>query len=253
MAIRSSISRDTAAAYRRSDTLARVLPIATVLVDFDGTACAHDVAEHLLIEFGDPSWAEYDAAWERGELDSRRVIAAQASMLGAPMETMLAFALDHCPIEPTFPGFVRWLATEGVPVTVVSDGFGFYIEPILRAGGIDGVPVITNTWSANGRDRVRFDNGHVECIGCGTCKMDAVLGARQRGSVAFVGDGASDRYGALYADVAFAKDALVEIARADNVPFLPWGSFDDVRAQLEGLRDVPGPVGAERCPGWRTA
>lgn len=230
-----------------------MLPIASVLVDFDGTACLHDVAEHLLIEFGDPSWPEYDAAWERGELDSRRVIAAQAAMLGAPVERMLEFALDHCPIEPTFPGFVRWLAAEGVPVTVVSDGFGFYIEPILRAAGIGEVPVITNTWSVNGEDRVLFENGHAECIGCGTCKMGAVLGARQYGSVAFVGDGASDRYGALYADVVFAKDALVEIARADDVPFLPWGSFDDVRVQLEGLLEVPGPVGGERCPGWRTA
>ncbi|MGH2671785.1 MAG: hypothetical protein ACRDHC_02295, partial [Actinomycetota bacterium] len=71
-------------------------------------------------------------------------------------------------------------------------------------------------------------------------------------SVAFVGEGPSDRYGALYADVVFAKDALVEIARADGVSFLPWGSFDDVRAQLEGLQAVPGSVGGERCPGWRT-
>jgi 2-hydroxy-3-keto-5-methylthiopentenyl-1-phosphate phosphatase len=83
--------------------------------------------------------------------------------------------------------------------------------------------------------------------------MGAVLGARQGGTVAFIGDGQSDRYGALYADIAFAKDALVEIARADGVPFLSWGSFDDVRAQLEALDAVPGPVGGERCPGWRTA
>jgi 2-hydroxy-3-keto-5-methylthiopentenyl-1-phosphate phosphatase len=253
VAIRSSISRDTAAAYRWSDTLTRVLPIASVLVDFDGTACLHDVAEHLLIEFGDPSWPEYDAAWERGELDSRRVIIAQAAMLEAPVERMLEFALEHCPIEPTFPAFVRSLATEGVPVTVVSDGFGFYIEPILRAAGLGGVPVISNTWSANGDVRILFENGHAECIGCGTCKMGAVLAARAGGAVAFVGDGPSDRYGALYADVAFAKNALVEIARADGVPFIPWATFDEVRARLEILDVLPGPLGGERCPGWRTA
>jgi 2-hydroxy-3-keto-5-methylthiopentenyl-1-phosphate phosphatase len=230
-----------------------VLPIGSVLVDFDGTACLHDVAEHLLIEFGDPSWPEYDAAWERGELDSRRVITAQAAMLGAPLERMRDYALEHCPIEPTFPAFVRWLATEDVPVTVVSDGFGFYIEPILRAAGLGDVVVITNTWSQARGVPLRFDNGHAECIGCGTCKMGAVLEARARGAVAFVGDGPSDRYGALYADVAFAKGALVEIARADGVPFLPWTTFDDVRGHLERIAEVPGPVGGERCPGWRTA
>jgi 2-hydroxy-3-keto-5-methylthiopentenyl-1-phosphate phosphatase len=82
--------------------------------------------------------------------------------------------------------------------------------------------------------------------------MNAVLAARPRGPVVFVGEGASDRYGALYADLAFAKDRLVEIATADGVPFEPWESFDDVRDRLEDLGVIPGPVAGERCPGWRT-
>lgn len=229
-----------------------MLAIGSVLVDFDGTACSHDCAEHLLEEFGDPSWPEYDEAWERGELDSRRVITAQAAMLEAPLEVLTAFAVEHCPVDPSFPPFVRWLEGEGIPVTVVSDGFGFYISPILRAAGLEGLPVVTNTWSPIGAERIVFGNAHPECVGCGTCKMNAVLAARTRGPVAFVGEGASDRYGALYADVAFAKDRLVEIARADGVPFEPWETFADVRARIETLDGLPGPVGGERCPGWRT-
>ena len=227
-----------------------MLPVGTILVDFDGTACSHDVAEHLLIEFGDPSWPEYDEAWSRGEIDARQALAAQAGMLDAPLDQLLAYALAHCPIDPTFPPFVRWVEELGVPVTVVSDGFGFYIPPILSAAGLEHVPVITNTWSVNGDARVLFEHGHVECIGCGTCKMRAVLEARVRGPVCFIGEGASDRYGALYADVVFAKDALVDIATADGVPFLPWTTFDDLRNALEQMRDVPGPVAPERCPGW---
>jgi 2-hydroxy-3-keto-5-methylthiopentenyl-1-phosphate phosphatase len=228
-----------------------VLPIGSVLVDFDGTACAHDAAEHLLIEFGDPSWPELDQAWERGELDSRRVITAQAAMLRAPIEELIAFAVEHCPLDPSFAPFVRWLEGRSIPVTLVSDGFGFYIGPILRAAGLDGVRVITNTWVGDG-EPMAFDHGHPECVGCGTCKMSAVLAARAHGPVAFVGEGASDRYGALYADVAFAKDRLVDIASADGVPFVAWETFDDVRRELVALRALPGPVGGERCPGWRT-
>jgi 2-hydroxy-3-keto-5-methylthiopentenyl-1-phosphate phosphatase len=229
-----------------------VLPIASVLVDFDGTACAHDAAEDLLIAFGDPSWPELDAAWQRGELDSRRVITAQAAMLRAPLQELVAFAVEHCPLDATFAPSVRWLEDGGVPVTLVSDGFGFYIEPILRAAGLDHVRVITNTWAGDGEQPMAFGNGHPECVGCGTCKMNAVLAARARGPVAFVGEGASDRYGALYADVAFAKDRLVDIAGRDGVPFVAWETFDDVRRHLETLETIPGPVGGERCPGWRT-
>jgi 2-hydroxy-3-keto-5-methylthiopentenyl-1-phosphate phosphatase len=223
-----------------------------VLVDFDGTACAHDAAEHLLVEFGDPSWSELDAAWDRGELDSRRVISAQAGMLRATLEQLVAFAVEHCPLDPTFAPFVGWLEGEGVPVTLVSDGFGFYIGPILRAAGLGRLQVITNSWVGDGGNPMAFDNGHPQCVGCGTCKMNAVLAARALGPVVFVGEGASDRYGALYADVAFAKDRLVEIASADGVPFVAWETFDDVRWHLEALDAIPGPVGGEACPGWRT-
>jgi 2-hydroxy-3-keto-5-methylthiopentenyl-1-phosphate phosphatase len=228
-----------------------MLPIGSVLVDFDGTACSHDAAEHLLVEFGDPSWPELDAAWERGELDSRRVISGQAAMLHASLERLIGFALEHCPIDPTFPPFVRWLESLGVSVTIVSDGFGFYIPPLLEAAGIDGVEVVTNTWSSEGEERIRFGNGHAECIGCGTCKMNAVLSAL--GPVAFVGEGMSDRYAAIYSDLVFAKDVLVDIASADGVPIVPWETFDDVREYLETLEAVPSRVGPERCPGWRTA
>jgi 2-hydroxy-3-keto-5-methylthiopentenyl-1-phosphate phosphatase len=228
-----------------------MLPIGSVLVDFDGTACSHDAAEHLLVEFGDPSWPELDAAWERGELDSRRVISGQAAMLHASLERLIGFALEHCPIDPTFPPFVRWLESLGVSVTIVSDGFGFYIPPLLEAAGIDGVEVVTNTWSSEGEERIRFGNGHAECIGCGTCKMNAVLSAL--GPVAFVGEGMSDRYAAIYSDLVFAKDVLVDIASADGVPIVPWETFDDVREYLETLDAVPSRVGPERCPGWRTA
>ncbi len=56
-----------------------MLAVGSVLVDLDGTACAHDVAEHLLTAFGDPAWRELDLAWERGELDPRRVIGGRTA------------------------------------------------------------------------------------------------------------------------------------------------------------------------------
>ena len=85
---------------------------------------------------------------------------------------------------------------------------------------------------------MRFVNGHPECIGCGTCKMQAVLDApAHAGPVAFVGEGQTDRYGALYADVTFAKLELVAHCERDGVPYVPWNAFDDVRAWLESDAD----------------
>ena len=230
-----------------------MLPVASVLVDFDGTACSHDVAVDLLEHFGDPSWLELDEAAERGEIGARENISAEATMLRAPLEELTAFVLEHCELDPTFPPFVRWLQAEHVPVTIVSDGFGFYIPPLLEAAGLHDIGVVTNTWRPEADERIAFGSAHAECVGCGTCKMNVVLTARARGRVAFVGEGSSDRFAALYADVVFAKDVLVGIATADGVPFVPWDTFDDVRAHLEGGGEIPGPVNPDRCPGWRIA
>jgi 2-hydroxy-3-keto-5-methylthiopentenyl-1-phosphate phosphatase len=231
-----------------------MLSLGAVLVDFDGTACLHDVAEHLLIEFGDPSWPEYDAAWERGDIGGRETLAIQAAMLTAPRERLLEYALSHCPLDPTFRPFVDRLKQVGVPVTVVSDGFGFYVAPLLDAHGVTDVPVVTNTWRPTGAARLAFENGHPICVGCGTCKKRAVERAREdHGRVAFVGEGPSDRFGARYADVTFAKvgESLGRHCDAEGIPYVPWTSFDDVWAWLEGADRPIGPVGGEPCPGWR--
>jgi 2-hydroxy-3-keto-5-methylthiopentenyl-1-phosphate phosphatase len=157
-------------------------------------------------------------------------------------------------MDPTFAPFVGWAHANGIDVTVASDGFGFYIEPLLAAAGVPPIPVITNEQVWNDDDRpggLRFVNRHTECVGCGTCKMQAVLSRRWAdAAVAFVGEGSSDRYGALYADVTFAKLGLIAHCERDGVPFVPWTDFDDVRRWLEGEEPLPGPVTPEPCPGW---
>jgi 2,3-diketo-5-methylthio-1-phosphopentane phosphatase len=225
-----------------------------VLVDFDGTASKVDVTAQLLATFGDPSWRTYDEAFARGEIGLRDAIQAQDRMLDADRDRLTAFALERGMLDPTFPPFVGWCEANGVEVAIVSDGFAFYIEPMMRAAGLGHVTVISNeqSWRDDRPDGLRFVNAHPVCVGCGTCKMQAVQRYRERGPVAFVGEGQTDRYGALYADVTFAKLELVAFCEADGVPFVAWEDFDDVRRALESGASLPGPISPITCPGWTT-
>ena len=231
-----------------------MLPVRALLVDFDGTACLQDVSGMLLDAFGEPEWERFDDAVDRGEMGLREAAEHQAAMLRGSREAMLAHALEHAELAPTFSPFVAWAQANELPMTLASDGFAIYMGPILERAGLGHLEVVTNELVfEDGGVSLRHPNAHPVCIGCGTCKMLVAKRLRDaHGPIAFVGEGQSDRYCAAYSDVVFAKDALVEICEQDGVPFLPWDTFDDVRNALETLGSLPGPVEPEPCPGWRT-
>jgi 2-hydroxy-3-keto-5-methylthiopentenyl-1-phosphate phosphatase len=227
------------------------VPVRSLVIDFDGTICPRDVAEEILQAFAPPVWWDIDLEFQRGEIGSRECLVRQASLLEGSREDMLAYAVERFPLDPTFVRFATWARDGGLPITVASDGLGFYIEPMLAAAGIGGLDIRSNDVRVEGDRRAfAFPNAHPVCVGCGTCKMLVVKERRANGPVAFVGEGHSDRYGALYADVVFAAKHLVDICREDGIPFLPWATFDDVRAGLESLAAVPGPRDPDTCPGW---
>jgi 2-hydroxy-3-keto-5-methylthiopentenyl-1-phosphate phosphatase len=227
--------------------------IRALVIDFDGTICPQDVSEKILQEFAPPEWWEIDLEFQRGEIGSRECLVRQGALLSGSRESILEFALNRFNLEPSFGPFVEWARGNEMDVAVASDGFGFYVEPMLRAAGIEGVTVYTNeTATRDGQPpRFSFPNAHPICVGCGTCKMLVVLRSRERfGPVAFVGEGHSDRYGALYSDLVFAKKHLVDICEQDGIAFKGWETFDDVRMGLEEATVLPGPVAPETCPGW---
>ena len=229
------------------------LPVAAIVVDFDGTACDDDVSYRLFEAFGSPGWRELDDEFERDEIGSRACLLGQAGLLDRDDPEMLAYALERFGVADTFAPFVRWAQGLDVVVAVASDGLGFHVEPLLRAAGLGAVPVFTNRVSVrSGNVAFAFPNEHPTCRTCGTCKMAVVQRHRRRGPVAFVGDGFSDRLGALYADVVFATRHLADYCSNRGVPFIPWTTFDDVRSSLQRPERLPGPMETEpvRCPGW---
>jgi 2-hydroxy-3-keto-5-methylthiopentenyl-1-phosphate phosphatase len=205
---------------------------ASVFLDFDGTMTLGDVGVHLLERVGDPSWPDLDAAYAAGAIGSRECLVAQWNLLPRDERLLRAVAAE-VPVDPAARPLVEGLRTAGAEVTVVSDGWGFYIEDALA--GMD-LPVLTN--------EVDFVTGEVgfpnldrccPCSTCGTCKQAPIKDARRRGRTAvFVGDGTSDRKAALLADVVFAKHHLADWCDDLDVPHIRFVTLADVHRTLLG-------------------
>jgi 2,3-diketo-5-methylthio-1-phosphopentane phosphatase len=222
-----------------------------ILLDYDGTVAQTDVGDMVMAEHVTTEWEPIVAAYDEGRIGSRKTMEAELALLGATEGELMATAGTQ-PHDPGVLPLVRRASAVGIPVEIVSDGFGFYIPAAMASLGLADVPILAASTTFEGdRAVIEFPNGHSSCFVCGTCKRQRVLAHQAAGrAVVFVGDGESDRYAAGYADVVFAKRSLVRICIEAGWPFQRWTEFSEIDAWLASTleawradpRSLPRPV-----------
>ena len=210
-------------------------PPLAILVDYDGTIAQTDVSDTVMAEHVPGIWEAEAAAYDAGLMGSRRLMTWEMAQVDADPADLLATAAAQ-PHDPGFVPFVRRAQAAGIPVEVVSDGFGFFIRPALEALGVGELPVVTaRTTFADRGAAIAFPNGHPRCHVCGTCKRNRVLEHQAAGSGGRVhrrrGVG-SVRRGLR--DVVFAKHSLINICLEAGWPFQRWTEFEEIDAWLAG-------------------
>ncbi len=201
-----------------------------VFLDYDGTISVRDTGVALLERLADDSWRRVDEEYVRGEIGSRVCLLEEWDLLPKD-EAVLRRHAGEVALDPDALRLVEDLRAAGAEVTIVSDGFGFYVHERL---GHLGVPILTNDvdWD---RAELVFPNGDrcCACSSCGTCKQAPIKDAKRRGlTTVLVGDGASDQKAALLADLLFAKEALADWCERAGVPHRRFGVLADVHAAL---------------------
>ena len=202
-----------------------------VFLDFDGTITTADVGMHLLERAAphDAWWALHEQ-YERGEIESRELLWDQWQLVDGAEAELRAIAAE-VPVDPGFEPLVRALRDAGADVTVVSDGFGFYVHDVCTRVG---VPVLTNAVDfASGELLFPHEDRCCPCSSCGVCKQVPIKDAAYLGkATVLVGDGTSDRKAALLADVVFAKGSLASWCALAGVPHERFDTLADVHHAL---------------------
>jgi len=203
---------------------------ASVFLDFDGTITTHDVGVHLLERVGAPEWRTVSEQYARGEIGSRECSIEEWALIRGDEATVRAVASEVA-VDPGFEPLVAELRAAGAEVTVVSDGFGFYVDAVCAPLQL---PVLTNNIDfATGEMVFPHEDRCCPCSTCGVCKQAPIKDAKHRGrDTVLVGDGISDRKAALLADVVFAKGSLAAWCAGAGVAYVPFTTLDDVRDAL---------------------
>ena len=187
-----------------------------------------------MADFVTAEWEARAAEYDAGLVGSRRLMEWEVGLITSDPAKLRAFAAAQ-PHDPGFAPFVKRAQSAGIPVEVVSDGFGFFIPAALESLGVVDVPVVSarTTVGPDARPTIDFPNGHPRCFVCGTCKRNRVIAHQAAGrAVVFIGDGESDRYAAGYSDIVFAKRALVKLCVENGWAFRRWTEFAEIDAWL---------------------
>lgn len=197
-----------------------------LVLDWDGTVTERDTLDLVLQRFGEAEiYERVEGELDAGRMTLNDVIAAEFATVTAPLDEVVAYALEHTRVRP---GFAE-LAWARRPL-VVSSGFHEVIEPVLEREGVLGeVELRANRVEARPNGwRVRFRVAEA-CEVCGEPCKRADLPS---GEVVYAGDGHSDYCAALAAERVFATGSLARWLDRRGVRHEPLTDFYGLAAQL---------------------
>lgn len=198
-----------------------------IFCDFDGTITSRDSIAFLTEEFGAGPDHRMKAleGIRSGTMTVFEAIGLELETVKATWEEAVAGLEQNISLDPTFPGFVNWCRNQDIPLIVVSSGLSPVVE--LFIGRFD-LPCFAQSV------QIRPDGWLYERIPAHD-KENILKEAPRQEEIIFLGDGTSDVAAIPYADRLFARRGfyLEEHCRENNVPFVPFSDFVEIRQAIE--------------------
>ena len=211
-----------------------------IFVDFDGTITQKDTGDAVFSQFGDTLIVEKII----DDLLNDRISAKDCwlklckSVTNINKQELDEFILG-IDIDNTFHSFVDYCNNHKYELFILSDGFDYYIDLILKREKLDHLKVYSNKLSLNKDNTLTpqfpyYDSG---CTTSANCKRNHIINNSSDDEfTVFIGDGNSDKYTVHFCDFIFAKDDLLKYCEKERITYFPFKDFEDVIDRMETLR-----------------
>jgi 2,3-diketo-5-methylthio-1-phosphopentane phosphatase len=215
-----------------------------IFLDFDETITRLNVTDTLLERFAHPLWRKIQEDWLAGKLSAREVLERQMPLITVQPGDFDAL-IDSIEVDPFFAEFARIARHKDNFLYILSDGFDYWIERILRRalshldGAVSQIPIFACSLRVKGTQvDISFPYFPQGCPhGCATCKpalFERLKVGAERTIV--VGDGISDLLIAGSADLVLAKGRLRQFCEREGINYTPFDDFRDVSRMIDSFR-----------------
>ncbi len=217
-----------------------------IFCDFDETVTRTNVTDAVLERFAEPRWLEIQEEWLAGKLSAREVLEYQMPLVTVSPEDLDAF-VDSIEVDPSFAEFALSCIQNDDLLYILSDGFDYWIDRILRRvlsaynGTVKNIPVFAcGLRVKENRLNISFPYFPQGCIhGCATCKPTLFNELKPSAEKTIViGDGVSDLLLAKDADLVLAKDGLREFCQKEGILNQKYNDFSDVIRIISDFREM---------------
>jgi 2-hydroxy-3-keto-5-methylthiopentenyl-1-phosphate phosphatase len=206
-----------------------------VQCDFDGTVTLEDASFIVLDSFAQGDWRAINRKYEAGKMTVGRFNDEAFALVKATRRQMLDSIRGKVNVRPGFKEFIAHCRAHDIRVVIVSNGLELYIDDILKSLGLGDIefhaaetrfdgPKVSVRYV--GPDGMRVEDSY-KCV-----FVNHFLGQGYR--VLYVGDGSSDFAPAQKCQAVFARATLLERCASAGVSHLPFETFDDITASLNG-------------------
>lgn len=207
----------------------------TFFVDFDGTIATIDVCEAIVKAFSQEGWQEINEKWEKKELSTLECARQTFKLFKTNAPQDIQSLVNNTIIDPSFSEFAAYCKKRGFPLVILSDGYDYYIEYLLKREGLE-LPYYANKLLFSPQMDLEAPYSSSSCDSCGVCKLELMQKLMNPShQIVYIGDGYSDFCPAQSADIVFAKTTLYEHCLKIGKAACYFADFSDILNQIKSI------------------
>ena len=212
---------------------------AIVFCDFDGTITSVETFVGVLKQFSPTLANELIPKILAKEVTLRQGVRqiVEAIPVSVYPDELLKFVQDK-PIRPGLSSLIDYLDSRQIPFVVVSGGLRCLVEAVLKRENLDTRCAKIYAIDVDKTDEQlkvisQWEGGNELVAKVEVIKQEA----QKKEKVIMIGDSITDVNASKYADIVFARDSLCDYLKEENVKFIEWTDFEDVKRKLQSIED----------------